>query len=197
MPGAVARLHSTSSSSPRWHRSCWRLGVGRTATAAAAATQPCADTRLKATRDRDLDRMRAATLCLLNAERAKHGLPALQVNDRLNERRGRTTARRWSAGASSATSARRAARSRAVCVPPGSTSTSPVRRLLSRREHRLGHRLARHPSRDSAGMDEIPGHRAHPGPPLPRYRHRHRTRSAAEASAGPPPTRPTSATGHA
>jgi uncharacterized protein YkwD len=58
------------------------LGSGAPATADAAATEPCADTKLTATPD-NLDRMRAATLCLVNAERAKHDLAPLQVNDRL------------------------------------------------------------------------------------------------------------------
>ena len=52
------------------------------ATASAAATAPCADTRLTGTRD-NIDRMRAATLCLVNAERVRRDLAPLAVNDHL------------------------------------------------------------------------------------------------------------------
>lgn len=54
------------------------------ATATAAATQPCADTKLTAHPDH-LERMRAATLCLLNAERAKRDLAPLVANDHLSD----------------------------------------------------------------------------------------------------------------
>ena len=58
------------------------LALGTGAAAGAAATAACADATLRPTSE-NLDRVRAATLCLLNAERAKHDLPALAANDRL------------------------------------------------------------------------------------------------------------------
>ena len=54
------------------------LGTGSAATAAAG----CADATLRPT-DENLERIRAATLCLLNAERADRGLPALRADGRL------------------------------------------------------------------------------------------------------------------
>ncbi len=56
--------------------------AGTSSTAAAATAGPCADTKL-VPRANNVGRLRAATLCLLNAERAKHGLAPLQHNDRL------------------------------------------------------------------------------------------------------------------
>jgi uncharacterized protein YkwD len=50
---------------------------------AAMAETTCADATLKPRSD-NLDRVRDATLCLLNAERQKRGLAPLVVNDRLN-----------------------------------------------------------------------------------------------------------------
>jgi uncharacterized protein YkwD len=52
------------------------------ATASAAASSSCADTRLTAHPD-NLARMAAATLCLVNAERAKHDLAPLVANEHL------------------------------------------------------------------------------------------------------------------
>jgi uncharacterized protein YkwD len=51
---------------------------------AAMAQATCADATLKPRSD-NLDRVRDATLCLLNAERQKHGLAALVVNHRLSK----------------------------------------------------------------------------------------------------------------
>jgi len=48
----------------------------------AFATQDCADADL-APATENLNRVRAAVLCLHNQERARHGLPALRENDRL------------------------------------------------------------------------------------------------------------------
>jgi uncharacterized protein YkwD len=55
------------------------LGTG---SAAAVASAPCADVSLRPNSE-NLDRVRDATLCLLNAERAEHDLAPLRVNDRL------------------------------------------------------------------------------------------------------------------
>ena len=54
------------------------LGAGSPAVASA----PCADATLRPTSE-NLDRVRDATVCLLNAERAKHDLAPLRVNERL------------------------------------------------------------------------------------------------------------------
>lgn len=56
--------------------------VPAAAAAAAAADEPCADAALTPDRD-SLDRARAATLCLLNAERAKRDLAPLRDNEQL------------------------------------------------------------------------------------------------------------------
>ena len=50
----------------------------------AIAAETCADARMSP-RGADLDRVRAATLCLLNVERARHDLPALRADDQLGE----------------------------------------------------------------------------------------------------------------
>jgi uncharacterized protein YkwD len=62
-----------------------RLAVSLTAFAAFAApaqAQGCANTNLRPTRA-NLEAVRVAVLCLHNAERARHGLPALRENPRL------------------------------------------------------------------------------------------------------------------
>jgi uncharacterized protein YkwD len=62
-----------------------RLAVSLTALAALAApaqAQACANTSLRPTRA-NAEVVRAAVLCLHNAERARHGLPALRENPRL------------------------------------------------------------------------------------------------------------------
>jgi uncharacterized protein YkwD len=51
---------------------------------AAMAESTCADATLKPRSD-NLNRVRAATLCLLNAERQTHGLAPLVVNERLSK----------------------------------------------------------------------------------------------------------------
>ncbi len=51
---------------------------------AAMAEATCVDATLKPRSD-NLDRVRDATLCLLNAERQKHGLTPLVVNERLTK----------------------------------------------------------------------------------------------------------------
>lgn len=56
------------------------LAFTTTATATAAAT--CADAGLTPRSD-NVERIEAATLCLLNAERAKHDLSRLRANERL------------------------------------------------------------------------------------------------------------------
>jgi uncharacterized protein YkwD len=62
---------------------CVALGLGIVAPAAtAAADEPCADATLTPRRD-NLERTRAATLCLLNAERAQRDLGPLHANDQL------------------------------------------------------------------------------------------------------------------
>ena len=62
-----------------------RLAVSLTAVAALAApaqAQACANTNVRPTRGY-AEVVRAAVLCLHNAERARHGLPALRENPRL------------------------------------------------------------------------------------------------------------------
>jgi len=91
------------------------LATAVPAAAAAAADEPCADAKLTPDRD-SLDRARAATLCLLNAERAKRDLAPLRDNEQLSR-------------------AARAYSSRMVCerffahvCPEGSTLSKRVRR---------------------------------------------------------------------
>jgi uncharacterized protein YkwD len=57
------------------------LGAGSPG-ATAAADEPCADATLTPDRD-NLERVRTATLCLLNLERARHDLAPLEVNAQL------------------------------------------------------------------------------------------------------------------
>ena len=105
------------------------LGTGSAATAAAG----CADATLRPTSE-NLERIRAATLCLLNAERADHGLPALRANERLTR----------AADAYSAKMVRR--RFFAHVCPDGSTLKSRIRsaRYLNKsvRDYSLGENLA-------------------------------------------------------
>ena len=56
------------------------LGTGSAAMAAAT----CADAKMLP-RGADLERVRAATLCLLNVERAKHDLPTLRADEGLGK----------------------------------------------------------------------------------------------------------------
>ncbi len=109
------------------------LGSGSPATAAAAAAAPCADAKLTPRRD-NVDRLRAATLCLLNAERAKHGLAPLQHNDHLGK----------AAQAYSAKMVRQ--RFFAHVCPQGTTLTSRLRSAKyvnkSVRDYALGENLA-------------------------------------------------------
>ena len=65
---------------------CIALVLGSVAAgpAAAAADDPCADTKLTPSSD-NLDRIRAATVCLLNVERARQGLPPLRGNEHLSK----------------------------------------------------------------------------------------------------------------
>jgi uncharacterized protein YkwD len=105
------------------------LGTGSAATAAAG----CADATLRPTKE-NLERIRAATLCLLNAERADHGLPALRANKRLTR----------AAKAYSARMVRR--RFFAHVCPQGSTLKSRARsaKYLNKsvRDYSLGENLA-------------------------------------------------------
>jgi uncharacterized protein YkwD len=105
------------------------LGTGSAATAAAG----CADATLRPT-NANLERIRAATLCLLNAERADHGLPTLRANERLTR----------AAEAYSAKMVRR--RFFAHVCPEGSTLKSRIRSVKylnkSVRDYSLGENLA-------------------------------------------------------
>jgi uncharacterized protein YkwD len=105
------------------------LGTGSAATAAAG----CADAKLRPT-NQNLERIRAATLCLLNAERADHGMPALRANGRLAR----------AAEAYSAKMVRR--RFFAHVCPEGSTLKSRLRSVKylnkSVRDYSLGENLA-------------------------------------------------------
>ena len=58
------------------------LALGLGTGSAAMADGSCADATLRPNSE-NLERARAATLCLLNAERAKHDLAPLRVNERL------------------------------------------------------------------------------------------------------------------
>lgn len=58
------------------------LALALAAGSPALASATCADATLRPSSE-NLDRVRDATLCLLNAERAKHDLAPLRVNDRL------------------------------------------------------------------------------------------------------------------
>lgn len=58
---------------------------------AARATRPCRDSRLVPT-PRNLHRVRKATLCLINQQRAAHGLASLRENASLHARAQRHTA---------------------------------------------------------------------------------------------------------
>jgi uncharacterized protein YkwD len=55
-----------------------------TGSAAAMAADTCAEAKMSP-RDADLDRVRAATLCLLNVERARRDLPSLRADEQLGE----------------------------------------------------------------------------------------------------------------
>ena len=105
-------------------------------------------------RGADLDRVRAATLCLLNVERARRDLPSLRADDALGE----------VATAYSEKMVRR--RFFGHVCPDGSTVVSRIRTrteyllrlaagLVARREPRLGHGLARNPAGDRPGLDAL------------------------------------------
>jgi uncharacterized protein YkwD len=114
---------------------CAALALGATAPAAgAAADEPCADAKLTPRRD-NLDRVRVATLCLLNAERAKHDLAPLRADDQL--------------GRAAQTYSARMVRERffAHVSPHGSTLTTRIRKgtkylTSSVRDWALGENLA-------------------------------------------------------
>lgn len=107
------------------------LGLGTASAAMAEAS--CADATLRPTHE-NLERIRAATLCLLNAERARRDLAALRVNDRLTD----------AAQAYSAKMVR--GRFFAHVCPEGSTLKSRIRsaKYLNRsvRDYSLGENLA-------------------------------------------------------
>ncbi len=68
------------------------LGSVTAGPAAAAADEPCADTKLTPRRD-NLDRIRVATVCLLNVERARRDLAPLRGNEQLNRAAQRYSAK--------------------------------------------------------------------------------------------------------
>jgi uncharacterized protein YkwD len=61
---------------------CLALALGAQAPGATAGADDCADAKLTPSSD-NLDRVRDATLCLLNLERARRDLAPLQANDHL------------------------------------------------------------------------------------------------------------------
>lgn len=105
------------------------LGTG----SAPAAAAGCADATLRPHTE-NLERVRAATLCLLNAERADRGLPALRADERLTR----------AAQAYSAKMVRR--RFFAHVCPDGSTLKGRIRSAKylngSVRDYSLGENLA-------------------------------------------------------
>ena len=154
------------------------LGTG----SAATAEPSCADATLRPNSE-NLERIRAATLCLLNAERAKRDLAPLRVNDRLGS----------AAQAYSAKMVRR--RFFAHVCPQGSTLKSRSRSAKylnqSVRDYSLGENLAwgsgslSTPRSIVRGWMRSHGHRsAILNAPLPRRRHRRRNRRTAQ---GPRP----------
>ena len=142
----------------------------RRRTAPPAAPGACADTTLQPNRS-NLDRIRAAVLCLVNRERAAHGEVALPPDAHLVQ------------AAQAHTESMAFGDYFEHVGPGGDTPAQPharhrlhlqlADRLRSRREHRLGHPLAGHAPRDRRSLDGLARTpRQHPRRPLPRHRHR-------------------------
>ena len=66
--------------------------AGPAGAAGAAGEESCADAKLTPRRD-NLDRIRAATVCLLNVERARHDLAPLEGNEQLSRAAQRYSAK--------------------------------------------------------------------------------------------------------
>ena len=120
--------------------------------------------------------VRAATLCLINRERTRHGERALR---RQAPAAGRPGAHHDMAGATTSPTS--------GGWPGGGTPLDRMRsvgyiysshRLRSGREHRLGNPLAGDAAGDRRHLDDLArAPREHPRPPLPRHRHRRRSSS--------------------
>ena len=121
-----------------------------------------------------LPAMSDATLCLLNGERADHGLGPLDAERHARRRRDRLRpgpGRRLLLLPHRPRRIGRARPHRAQRLP------AARRRLGAGREPRLGHRQPRDARVDHAGLDELARPpRQHPQPRLPRDRDRHRRR---------------------
>ena len=137
------------------------LPAAADADVAASVTQACPGANVAPTAA-TLGAAEQATLCGVNAVRAREGLAPLRMDGKL-ERASRRTARRWSARACSRTSFRGATRSSRACARPTSAAgASASARCWP------GARRQVEPGRDGRGVDEeLRPPRDHPDRPLP------------------------------
>lgn len=84
--GAAAQHHARHH---RRHHHHWRHSSTKAVVVARAIVGGCAYADITAT-SAPISEMRAAVVCLINQQRASHGLPALKVSSKLN-----TSAQRW------------------------------------------------------------------------------------------------------
>ena len=144
---------------------------------------PCANTELTPEAG-NIEAIDAATLCLVNQERARNGELPLRPNAQLAQAAQGHSEEMVSDDyfahvAPSGLDASRTCRRHRLCTQLRS-------RLYARREHRLGHAPAEHPERDRRGLDRLArAPREHPLCPLRRHRDRRRPRGAGSARRRP------------
>ena len=156
--------------------------------AASTSNASCADTDLRPT-PANSTRVEAATFCLVNVQRARHGLHALRRNADL----ARSAARAFRGhGLRELLRPRQPRRRDAARADQGQHLPPAPLGVHGGREHRCRHDAAGDTGIDRRELDEVPRPSGeHPQPRLPRQRHRRRRAGAAAVLERPRAARPT------